>query len=101
MLTTERLDMARKRGLSEAEAAREWSSMGDHEFRVGKSDWDAAWRRWCDTAADRKSRYGQPRAVPRFAAEASQSVADRLRAGLIGPGPSHAVVEVPFEEEGA
>lgn len=93
--------MARDRGLTDLEAAREWAGMGDHEYARAKTDWDAAWRRWCDTVRDRRARhFGPPRTPPRFAAEQSQAVAERLRAGIF-PEPVGQVIEFPLDEGGA
>lgn len=94
--------MASARGLSDADAHREWASMGDHEYAKGKTDWDAAWRRWCDTVRERRGRgFGVSRTPPRFAAEASQAVAERLRAAASGMGSGGTVIEFPLDEGGA
>jgi len=81
-LSPEGLAFAMKCGLTESQALTEWAAMGDHEYATPKSDWEAAWRQWVRRAADwRPSAPVSARPAGRFAAEVSQGVADRLRAG--------------------
>jgi hypothetical protein len=45
-LTDERLKWATGEGLTVKEAEREFDALCDHEFRAGRSDWEAVWRNW-------------------------------------------------------
>lgn len=54
-MTQDRLDYALSVGLSPEEARREWEQIRDFEFRDPKTDPAATWRRWCRTAAERRT----------------------------------------------
>jgi uncharacterized protein YdaU (DUF1376 family) len=80
------LSLANAEGFTPGEIEREIAKFRDHEFRDPKTDWDAAFRRWIRTAAERRprnERSNQPSA--KFTAR--QANLERAFAGAaIAPG---------------
>lgn len=54
VLTDERFQSAVSEGLNLVDVPRQFAKFADHEFRVAKSDWEAAWRNWCREAVERR-----------------------------------------------
>lgn len=50
----------RVEGFTPGEIDRELSKIKDHEFRTPRKDWDAVFRTWMKTAAERKPRHERP-----------------------------------------
>lgn len=56
--TQERSEYALVKGLGIEEAAGEFESFLDHEYRYARSDWDACWRTWVRNAIKFRGRAG-------------------------------------------
>jgi uncharacterized protein YdaU (DUF1376 family) len=54
------LSLADAEGFTPGEIEREIAKFRDHEFRDPKTDWDAAFRRWIRTAAERRPSHERP-----------------------------------------
>lgn len=52
--------IAAEEGFAPGEIEREIAKFRDHEFRDPKTDWDAAFRRWIRTAAERRPSHERP-----------------------------------------
>ena len=58
-LTKRQLQAGLDEGLLVGQVHREWEKFRDHTFAVARQDWDATWRNWIRTAADRLPRLGR------------------------------------------
>jgi hypothetical protein len=45
-------------GLLKGQVMREWEKFKDHTFNATRTDWDATWRNWIRTSADKLPRLG-------------------------------------------
>jgi hypothetical protein len=69
-------------GYSPGDLERALTRMRDHEFRTPRSDWDAAYRNWVRSDADRKPRHERPHHDPKFEARQANLAAHERGADL-------------------